>query len=214
MHILLPHHLMLDSYLSPSNFWRHSIPRHFPDKAVLNHVIWESTSPPGGIFQSFQLYMCNSPQCILVAEESDSWLLGTLLPSSPQQGSQSLLSPLPSSHLPLRGVPGWGIYFTLLWQADVKNWLIGKDPDAGKDWRWEEKGTREDKMVGRHHRLNGYEFEQALGVGDRQGSLACCSPWSRKESDTTEWLNWTINLNYIQLKYNCLPLKPDLILHI
>ena len=65
-----------------------------------------------------------------------------------------------------------------------------KDPDAGKGWKQEEKGTAEDEMVGWHHRLNGHKFEQALGVGDGQGSLACCSPWSRKESDTTEWLNW------------------------
>ena len=66
-----------------------------------------------------------------------------------------------------------------------------KDPDAGNDWRWEEKGTTEDEMVGWHHRLNGHEFEQAPGVGDGQGSLACCSPWGHKGSDTTEWLNWT-----------------------
>ena len=73
----------------------------------------------------------------------------------------------------------------------MKNWLIWKDPDAGKDWRWEEKGTSEDKLVGWHHWLDGHEFEQALGVVDGQGSLACCSPWGRKESDTTEQLNWT-----------------------
>ena len=79
----------------------------------------------------------------------------------------------------------------ILWLPDAKNWLIWKDPDAGKDWRWEEKGTTEDEMVGWHHRLDGYEFEQALGVGDGQGGLACCSPWSCKESDTTEQLNWT-----------------------
>ena len=79
----------------------------------------------------------------------------------------------------------------LLWPPDVKNWLIGKDPDAGKDWRQEEKGTTEDEMVGWHHWLNGHGFEQALGVGNGQGSLVCCSPWGRKESDTTEWLNWT-----------------------
>ena len=79
----------------------------------------------------------------------------------------------------------------ILWLPDVKNWLLRKDPDAGKDWRWEEKGTTEDEIVGWHHQLNGHEFEQALGVGDGQGSLACCSPWSRKELDTTEWLNWT-----------------------
>ena len=80
---------------------------------------------------------------------------------------------------------------SMLWPPDVKNWLTGKDPDAGKDWKQEEKGTTEDEMVGWHHRLNGHEFEQALGVGDGQGSLACCSPWSHKESDLTELLNWT-----------------------
>ena len=72
----------------------------------------------------------------------------------------------------------------------MKNWLIRKAPDAGKDWRQEEKGTTEDEMVGWHHRLDGHEFEQAPGVGNGQGSLACCSPWGPKESDTTEWLNW------------------------
>ena len=69
---------------------------------------------------------------------------------------------------------------------DVKNWVIGKDPDAGKDWRWEEKGTREEEIVGWHHRLNGHEFGQALGVGYEQESLGCSSPWGLKESDTTE----------------------------
>ena len=78
----------------------------------------------------------------------------------------------------------------LLWPPDVKNWLIGKDPDAGEEWRWEEKGTTEDGMLGWHHRLDGHEFEQALGVGDGQGSLACCSPWGHKELDMTERLNW------------------------
>ena len=77
----------------------------------------------------------------------------------------------------------------ILWPPVVKNWLIRIDADAGKDWR-KEKGTTEDEMVGWHHRLNGYEFEQAPGVGDGQGGLACCSPWGHKESDTTEWLNW------------------------
>ena len=68
---------------------------------------------------------------------------------------------------------------------------IGKDPDAGKDWRQEEKGTTENDMVGCHHWLDGHEFEQDLGVGDGQRNLACCSPWGHKESDTTDWLNWT-----------------------
>ena len=71
----------------------------------------------------------------------------------------------------------------ILWPPDAKNWLIGKDPDAGKDWRQEEKGMTEDEVVGWHHQLNGHEFEQAPGVDDGQGSLACCSPWGRKESD-------------------------------
>ena len=79
----------------------------------------------------------------------------------------------------------------ILWSHDVKNWLIGKDPDAGKDWRQEEKETTEDEMVGWHHQLNGHEFEQALGVGDGQGSLVCCSPWVLKELNMTERLNWT-----------------------
>ena len=79
----------------------------------------------------------------------------------------------------------------ILWLFGVKNRLIEKDPDAGKDWRQEEKGITEDETVGWHHWLDGHEFEQALGLGDGQGGLACCSPWGRKESDTTEWLNWT-----------------------
>ena len=80
----------------------------------------------------------------------------------------------------------------ILWPPDVKNWLLGKDPDAGKDWRQEEKGTTEDEMVRWHLWLNGHESEQALGVGDGQGSLECYTPWGRKESDTTERLNWPL----------------------
>ena len=73
---------------------------------------------------------------------------------------------------------------------DAKSWLIGKDPDAGKDWRREKKGTTEDEMVGWHHRLNGREFEQEAGVGEGQRSLECCSPWGHKELDMTKGLNW------------------------
>ena len=76
----------------------------------------------------------------------------------------------------------------ILWPPDAKNRLTGKDPDAGKDWRQEEKGTTEDEMVGWHHWLNGHEFEQAPADGEGQGSLACYSPWSHKESGTTEGL--------------------------
>ena len=77
----------------------------------------------------------------------------------------------------------------VLWPPDVKNWLIGKDPDSGKDWRQEERGTTEDEMVGWNHQLDGHVIEQAVGVGDGQGGLAWCSPWGRKESDMTELLN-------------------------
>ena len=73
----------------------------------------------------------------------------------------------------------------ILWPPDVKNWLLGKDPDAGRDWGQEEKGTTEDEMAGWHHQFNRYEFQQTLGDGGGQGSLACCSPWRHKESDTT-----------------------------
>ena len=79
----------------------------------------------------------------------------------------------------------------IIWPPDSKNWVIGQDPDAGNDWRQEKKGTTEDEMVGWHHWPDGHEFEQALGVGDGQGNLVCCSPWGRKESNMTEWLNWT-----------------------
>ena len=77
----------------------------------------------------------------------------------------------------------------ILWPPDAKSWLIGKDPDAGKDWGQEEKGATEDEMVGWHHRLNGHGFGWTLGVDDGQGALACCSSWGCKESDT----NWTTN---------------------
>ena len=77
----------------------------------------------------------------------------------------------------------------ILWQPDVKSQLIGKDPDAGKDCWQKEKGTTEDGMVGWHHQLDGHEFEQTMGTDDGQGSLACCSLWGHKESDTTKWLN-------------------------
>ena len=79
----------------------------------------------------------------------------------------------------------------ILWPPDAKSWLIGKDPDAGKDRRQEEKGKTEDEMVGWHHWLNGHEFGWTPGVDDGQGGLACCSSWDCKESDTTERLNWT-----------------------
>ena len=79
----------------------------------------------------------------------------------------------------------------LLWPPDANSWLIRKDPDPEEDWRQDEKGTTEDEIVGWHYWFNGYEFEQVPGDGDGQGKLLCCSPWGHKESDMTEWLNWT-----------------------
>ena len=76
-----------------------------------------------------------------------------------------------------------------IWPPDVKNWLTEKDPDAGKDWRQEEKRMTEDEMVGWHQQLNGHEFEQALGDDEGQGGLVCYTPWGHKQLDITEWLN-------------------------
>ena len=78
----------------------------------------------------------------------------------------------------------------ILWSPDGRNWLIGKDPDGGKDWSQEEKGTTEDEIIGWHHWLDGHEFEHALGLGDGLGSLVCYSPWGHKELNMTKQLNW------------------------
>jgi len=95
----------------------------------------------------------------------------------------------------------------VLWPPHAKSWLTGKDSDAGKDWGQEEKGTTEDEMAGWHHWLDGHESEWTLGVGDGQGGLACCNSWGRKESDTTERLNWT-ELNDILCGTSFLSLFP------
>ena len=87
----------------------------------------------------------------------------------------------------------------IFWPPDANSWLIWKEPDAGKDWGQEEKGMAEDEMVGWHHQLNGHGFGRTLRVGNGQGGLACCSSWGRKESDMTEWLNWT-ELNWTSVK--------------
>ena len=81
----------------------------------------------------------------------------------------------------------------------AKSWLIGKDSDAGRDCRQEQKWTTEDELAGWHHWLDGLESEWTPGVGDRQGGLACCDSWGRKESDTTEWLNWTEPNQFIKI---------------
>ena len=91
--------------------------------------------------------------------------------------------------------------FLILWTPDVKIWLIWKDPDAGKDWGQEEKETKEDEMVGWHHQLNGHEFGWTPGVTDGLGGMACCNSRGCKESDMTEWLNWTeLNASFNLIK--------------
>ena len=92
----------------------------------------------------------------------------------------------------------------ILWPPDAKSWLIWKDPDVGKDCRQEEKGMTEDEMVGWHHRLSGHEIGWTPWVGGLQGGLACCGSWGRKESDTTERLNWT-EQSYI-MRYANIPI--------
>ena len=98
----------------------------------------------------------------------------------------------------------------ILWPPHAKSWLIWKDPDAGKDWGQEEKGMTEDEMVGWHHWHNGHGFGWTPGVGDGQGGLACCGSWGCKESDMTEWLNWTeLSLKDLGLilLYHCVDYK-------
>ena len=97
-----------------------------------------------------------------------------------------------------KGNQSW-IFWSWRWNSNTlatwcENWLLRKDPDAGKDQRQEEKGMTEDEIVRCHYWLDGHEFEQSPGVGDGQGSLACCSPWGHKESDTTEQLNWLTDI--------------------
>ena len=89
----------------------------------------------------------------------------------------------------------------VLWPPHEKSWIIGKDSDAGRDWRQEEKGTTEDEMAGWDHVLDGRESEWTPGDGDEQGGLACCDSWGRKELDRTERLNWTELTTYPPLLY-------------
>ena len=101
----------------------------------------------------------------------------------------------------------------ILWPPDAKSTPIWKDPDAGKEWRQEEKGTTEDEMVGWHHQLNGHGFGWTPGAGDGQGGLACCGSWGRKESDTTEWLKWTELKLYIFI-FVMYSIQTDIISHL
>ena len=126
----------------------------------------------------------------LDAFEMCCWRRLLRLPGTARKSNQSILKAI-SPEYSLEGLI-LKLKLQILWPPDVKNWLIGKDPDVRKDWRQKEKGTTEDEMVGCHHRLDRHEFEQAPGVGDGQGSLACCSPWGcRVGHNWATELNWT-----------------------
>ena len=125
---------------------------------------------------------------------------------------KTLESPLDCKEIPLvhpKGDQSW--VFTgrtdaeaetpILWPPHVKSWLIEKDPDSGRDWGQEEKGTTEDEMAGWHHRLDGHGFGSTPEVGDGQGGLASCDSWGHKESDMTEWLKWTEQEPLTNLKH-------------
>ena len=122
--------------------------------------------------------------CLNCSVEEDSWV-----PCTARRSNQSILKEISPQSWTFIGGTDAEAEAPMLWPPDAKNWLIGKDPDAGKDWRQEEKGMTEDEVVGWHHRFNWHEFEQAPAVGDGQRSLVCCSPWGHKELDTTEPLN-------------------------
>ena len=118
------------------------------------------------------------------------WRRLVRVPWTAGRTNQSILKEI-SPGCSLEGLTNAEAETPILWPPDAKSWLIWKDPDAGKDWGQEEKGTTEDEMVGSHHQLNGHGFGWTPGVGDGQGGLACCHSWGHKESDTTERLNWT-----------------------
>ena len=116
-----------------------------------------------------------------------------------------LIKPVdPKGNQPWILIAGTDAEASILWPPDVKSWLTGKDPDAGKDWGHEEKGMTEDEMIGLYHQLNGHEFEQTVGDSERQGSLACCSPWSLKDLDVTDWTKkiYPYTHNWITLVYS------------
>ena len=115
------------------------------------------------------------------------------VPWTARRSNQSILKEV----RPEYSLEGWMLKLKFQYSGHLMQRIIWKDPDAGKDWRWEEKGMTEDEMVGWHHWQDGHEFEWALGVGYGQGSLVCCSPWGYKESDTTDWtelINWILTV--------------------
>ena len=127
-----------------------------------------------------------------ITDAFELWCWRRLLrvPCTARRSNQSILKEICPEYLLYQHQKDWCWSLNSNFRPpDAKNQLIGKDPDAGKDWRQEGKGMTENEMVGWYHQLSGHEFEQTLGESEGQGSLASCSPWGCKESDTTEWLN-------------------------
>ena len=120
------------------------------------------------------------------ALELRCWRRLLRVPWTARRSNQSILK----ETSPGCSLEGLMLRLKILWPPHEKSWLIGKDPDAGRGWGQEKKGTTEDEMAGWHHQLNAHELGWTLGVGDRQGGLECYDSWGRKESDTTEWLDW------------------------
>ena len=137
----------------------------------------------------------------------DSWEIQES--KNPKRSNQPILKEI-SPEYSLEGLM-LKLITPIIWPPDVKSWLTGKDPDAGKDWGQEEKGTTEDETVGWHHWLSGHGFQCTLGVDDGQGGLTYCNSWCCKESDTTEWLtelNWTMGPDAMILVSWMLSFKP------
>ena len=159
---------------------------------VWKHLVKAMVFPV--VMHGYECWTRKKAECWRIdAFELWCWRRLLRVPWTARTSNQSILKEI-SPEYPLVGLMAEA-EAPILWLPDAKNWLAGKDPDAGKDWRQQEKQTTEDEMVGWHHWLNGYEFEKATGVGDGQGSLVCCSPFGRKELDMTEQLNGLTGAN-------------------
>ena len=157
---------------------------------------WEGGSQSEEHMYTYSCFMLLLDRNQLCIYPSSSWCFWTLVLE------KTLESPLDCKEIQLvhsEGDQPWDFFgrndakaeAPVLWPPHAKSWLIGKDSDAGRDWGQEEKGMTEDEMARWHYWLNGCESEWTPGVGDGQGGLECCNSWGRKESDTTERLNWT-----------------------
>ena len=144
--------------------------------------------------------------CFWRTDAFELWCWRRLLrvPWTARRSNQSILKDISPEYL----WKGLMLKLKLQYFGHLMHRTHSLEKTEGKDWRWEEKGTKEGEMVGWHHQLNGHEFEQAPGVGDGQGSLVCCSYWGCKELDTTEWLNWTDKIHHSLFTHS--PTKEDL----